>query len=800
MQNQQNINQYLEQEEVLDIRSLLVRFLSNWYWFALFGFLGLSIGYVLTKFSTSEYEISTTLLISEDNNQMSSNFLFESMGLGSGTNTKDQVGIINSYMINNETIEQLDWKTTWYTQNVFTHNDIYKSGPFSIVKVEGEKNLTRIPIYIEHLTEQTYKLKVDDIYKANNGREIKINFEQQGKYGEVIKNEYFNFIVNKVWTPPQDNLLKFYFVFNDYIGLTKNYLGRLKINLSDEKSNLINVKIVGSNPQREVDYLNTLSRVFIQFGLNEKNLASENTVNFIDSQLSGIVDSLQQAGKDFTNFRTQNRVVDLSQEAGLIMERMRELESNQAMAAMRLDYYNNLQQYMGDAKQMEKMVAPSVVGITDPSLNAMVVRLGELYSRRNMLAQTVQEKNPSLIALDNEISYTRKSLDENLKNLISNAEVEIQNLDQNKIKINAQLSRLPKTEQNLVNIKRSFDLNNELYTFLLQKRAEAAIAKASTTPDVKALDIARVENAIPMGSDKLIKLLLGLVVGLAIPAIFIFVLDMLNVKISNKEDIDKVTKLPFIGLISHNKLKTEFPVLKNPQSGITESFRSVRTNLQYSLPKNQSNVIAIQSMISGEGKSFVALNLALAFAINDKPVLLVDGDLRKPQLHYSFKHNNDTGLSTYLMGKAIFDEVVHESKIKNLGFVTTGPLLRNSAELLDSDRLKEFLKDAKLQFDFIIFNNSPISIVTDGVLIGNLSDANVIILRQNFSFKDDLKLINEFADQGAIKNISLILNDVKIDGQGYYSNGRDGGYGYFNDTNGKKKNKWKFIPSKETIG
>jgi capsular exopolysaccharide synthesis family protein len=795
MQNSQN----LDQEEVLDIRSLLLRILSNWYWFALFGFVGLGIGYVLTKFSTAQYEISTTLLISEESNKSSSDFLFKEMGLGPTTNSLDQLGIISSYMINNETIEQLDWKTSWYVQDFFKRNDIYKSSPFSIVKLEGEKNLTRIPIYIEHLTEQTYKMEVDDIYYAYSGQEIPINFEQQGKYGEVFSNEYFNFIVNIVWTPPQDEHRKFYFVFNDYIDLTNNYRAKLEINLSDEKSNLIEVKIKESNPIRGVEYLNKLSKVYIQFGLNEKNRASENTVNFIDSQISGIVDSLRQAGQDFTNFRTQNRVVDLSQEAGLVMDRMQELESNQSLAAMRLDYYNNLQQYLGDAKQMEKMVAPSVVGITDPSLNAMVLRLGELYSRRNMLELTVQEKNPSLIALDNEISYTRKSLDENLKNLISNAEVEILNLDHSKANINAQLSRLPKTEQNMVNIKRSFDLNNELYTFLLQKRAEAAIAKASTTPDVKALDIARVENAIRVDSQKRIMLLLGLIVGLAIPAIFMFVSDLLNNKISSKEDIDKVIKLPFLGLIANNKLKTEFPVLKNPNSGITECFRTVRTNLHYMLPKNQSNIIAIQSMISGEGKSFVALNLALAFAINDRSVLLVDGDLRKPQLHYAFKQNNDIGLSTYLMGNSKFDEVVHESKIKNLSVVTTGVLLRNSAELLDSDRLREFLENAKLKFNYIIFTNSPISIVTDGVLIGSRADANVIVLRQNFSFKRDLRLINEFSDQGAIKNISLIFNGVKIDGLGYYANGRGGGYGYFNDTNRKNKNKWKFKPSKETI-
>lgn len=798
MQPHNQINNFIEQEEVLDIRGILLRIKANWFWFVLCGIIGVSIGYVATKFSKAQYEINTTLLVSEDNNQMNTDFLFESMGFGSKTNMQDEIGILSSYMINMVTVEKLDWKTTWYKQSVFSSKDIYKSSPFEIIKIEGENNLTNIPVYIESLAESTFKIFVDDDYEINNDKQH-IYFELDGTYGEPIKNSHFSFIVNKIYTPIADEQDKYYFLFNDYVQLTQNYRERLEISLSDEKSNLINVKIEGTNPLREVDYLNSLSSVYIQFGLNEKNLASENTVNFIDSQLSGIVDSLKQAGRDFTNFRTQNRVVDLSQEAGLIMERMREVESSEALAIMRLEYYNNLQQYMGDARQMEKMVAPSVVGITDPSLNAMVVKLGELYGRRNALALTVQEKNPSLIALDNEIKYIRQSLSENLKNLISNAEVEIRNLDQTKNKINAQLSKLPKTEQSLVNIKRSFDLNNELYTFLLQKRAEAAIAKASTTPDVKALDIARIENVVPVGSNKMIKLLLGLIGGLALPAIFMFVGDFLNNKIEKKEDIDKVTDLPFIGVIGHNKLKSEFPVLKHPNSGITESFRSLRTNLQYMLTKDQGSVIAIQSMISGEGKSFVALNLALAFAINNKKILLVDGDLRKPQIHFSFNYKNEIGLSSYLSNKSTFAEVLKESKIKNLSFVSTGPAIRNSAELLDSDKLKDFLKEAKLNFDFVIFNNSPISIVTDGVLVGNLADTNVIVLRQNFSYKDDLKLINDFAEQGAIKNLSIIFNDVKMDSSTYYGNGRGGGYGYFNDSNSTKKPKWKFKPSKETI-
>lgn len=778
------INQYFEGENVIDFRDILIKILSNWYWFVISVLIGASIAYVIHRTTTAEFQVSTTLLINNKNKQLGSEFLFDNLGFNSSVDVSDQMGILSSYMMNFEAITILDWTTSWYRKDIFRSIDLYRNSPFEVLKLENSINLTGIPVFISQIDQSSYKIKVNDTY-SRMGSKIPIKFEANGRFGEPLESEYFNIVLHKREGYRVEKDFDYYFIFYDLNYLTNFFRQKIEIIQPYENSNLIEIRIKATNPQRSVDFLNNLTQAFIQFGLNEKNKASANTVNFIDMQLSGIVDSLQQAGQDFTNFRTQNQIMDLSQEAGFLMDRLKEVESAQAMATMRLEYYKNLLKYLGDANQIEQMVAPSVVGITDVSLNNMVVKLGELYSRRNILSLTVQERNPSLLAIDNEISYVQQSLQENLKNSISNTEVEIQNLTDRKNTTNIQLSRLPKTEQNMVNIKRNFDLNNELYTFLLQKRAEAAIAKASTIPDVQVLDIARMENATKVGSSKTLKLLLGILAGLISPVIIILISDYLNNKVIKKEQIDHSTSVPFMGIIAHNNLKTDFPILKYPYSSITESFRSVRTNLQYLLDKEQSSVISVQSMISGEGKSFVAQNLALAFAINNRKVLLIDGDLRKPQLHVTFKDTNERGLTNFLMNKASFEEVVKESKTKNLFYTTTGPVLWNTAELLDNNRLREFINEAKRHFAFVIFNNSPISIVTDGILIGTLSDANVIVIRQNFSLKDHLKLINEFASQGIIKNISIIFNDVKMDSSRYYAN--KNGYGYFKEKDVKPK-------------
>ena len=797
MNTHNKTNEYLEQEEGLNIKEFLLRIRQNWYWFLLFGVLGIAMAMLANGIFGNRYEVGSTLLIRAEQQGAASDDLFDNNGKNPQINVQDQIGILKSYMINLETMEQLDWKVSWFQKGFMSSSDLYLNAPYDVVQKENAVNLPGLPLQIRTITNNAYRISVDGDVTINNVKRH-IKFTQDGQFGKPFVNPNFHFTINKTSVTPIDKSANYYFVINDLDQLTRVYQDKLDISLPDDKSNLIYINIKSQKPQRAVDYLNMLSKVFIRFGLHEKNQASENTVNFIDSQLSGIVDSLQQAGKNFTNFRSENRIVDVSQEGGLIMDRLKEVETSLSMASMRLDYYKNLHQYLGNAKQMEQMVAPSVVGITDQSLNAMVVNLGELYAKRSSLAMSAQGKNPSLLALDNEISYTRKSLDENLSNLISNAQVEIKNLNERKSSINAQLTKLPKTEQNMVNIKRRFDLNNELYTYLLQKRAEAAITRASTIPDVQVLDMARVATADPLRPAAIIKILIGLFAGLILPALVMFVGDYFNNKIKNKEEIENGTSLTTIGVIAHNKLNTEFPVLKHPQSGITESFRSLRTNLLYLMTTEQSKVVAIHSNISGEGKSFVSQNLASAIAMNNKRILLVDADLRKPQLHFSFNYPNEIGLSTYLVNKNTFDEVVNTSKIKNLSFVASGPIPRNSAELLGSERLKQFIDEAKRQFDYVIINSSPISVVTDGILIGKYVDVNLIIIRQNYSHKECLDLINDIVDQEVLKNISLVFNDVQMPGHSYMYNGD--GYGYYADGGRKNSGFWKRKGKRELIG
>jgi capsular exopolysaccharide synthesis family protein len=352
-------------------------------------------------------------------------------------------------------------------------------------------------------------------------------------------------------------------------------------------------------------------------------------------------------------------------------------------------------------------------------------------------------------------------LHENLSNLIQNAEVTIRNLNNRLNNINRELNNLPEKEQQLINIQREYELTNTIYTFLLQRRAEIEIALAGAVVDVRIIDPARLERVAPVGFSKMTLLSLGGFTGLAVPILFILLFDVLNKKIYMKEDVEKLTSIAVIGGILHSPDAKDLVVNDRPSSPIAESFRSVRTNLRYMLKPSGEKVLGIHSVIPGEGKTFNAVNLACILAMNDKNTLLLGADLRRPNLHRIFNISNKKGLSTYLIGNDNLKEIIHPTQVKSLWVLPGGPVPPNPAELLDRDLFAKLMDTVKANFDFIVIDNSPISMVTDPQITARYSDLNLFILRVGSSQKDEIKFINEAKDQGKVTNPGIIINDIK---------------------------------------
>ncbi|MCX6239839.1 MAG: polysaccharide biosynthesis tyrosine autokinase, partial [Bacteroidia bacterium] len=707
---------FAEQNKPIDVKELLHRLLKKWYWFAVSVFAFIAIAFLLNSYLSPSYKMISALVIEQSEEGISKANIFKELQAGSESQPQvknlNPVATLMSYNLNLETLESLDWKTSWYEKTPLYNKDLYPNEPYKISPVPGRTNAVGVPLEFTKLSDTQYLIETDT--KLNIGFGTRnIKFSQKGTFGQLFENSYFAFVIE---SPRAEsvNQKDIFFEFNDYQAIILACQKNLKVTTDDLQPGLVSIQFKGSNARRGVDYLNKLQETFIHRGLKEKNKLAENKLRFIDSQLSGATDSLSNSENNFTSFRSRNRVVDIAQEGGLVLQKKEQLENELAVAQIRVDYFQNLQNSMNDPKQMAQVVSPTSLGITDPTLNSLVIKLGDLYTKREVNSFSVKDKAPSQQVLLKEIKLTQTNLSEVANNLLANAQLELQNLRTRQGGVSSQLSALPQTEQQLVNLKRKFEMNTELYNFLVKLRTESAITYASNLPDAKVLDPARLETTKLSSPKTAINYLVAMILGLLIPFGVIKISDYLNDSIQTKEEVEKLTKVPVAGVISHNKYNNELTIVEHPRSGIAESFRLLRTNLKYLLSRDEEKIIAIQSTLAGEGKSFTALNLAAIIAMNNLKVLLVGVDMRMSKLHLTFNSDNKTGISTYLSNQSTFEEVVRSTSLENLSFVSSGPVPPNPAELLENGAFERFLAKAKTKFDYIILDTPPVSMVADG--------------------------------------------------------------------------------------
>lgn len=758
-----------KEEEKFNFKKVIFLVRRQWKWVLLFGTLGIMGAYGYTKFTKPSYEVNTTVLIPEKTNGLNVEELFNGAIESPRNNIYNQIEIIRSYYTVSKTLLNLNWRTSWYAKDLFIWKGIYKKEPFDVQEPQNYLNPRGIPIYITPISENKYTVSIKGLSTYNN-EAVEIELEEEGQYGRPFVSKHFNFTLLKKINDHTTIKGKYYFVFNDLNNMTIAYQNRLRAYLKDKKSDIIVCSITGEQPDMECEFLNELTKVYTEGKMDFQNESQRRSLDFINAQLAGIADSLNTAGTKFSEFRSRNSIIDLGAEGTLVMNNLKELEAEEARSQMQLDYFQNLLDYLNSSSDLKQLVSPSVVGIEDASLNALVLKLGELYNRRQVISFSANDNNPTLVMIDREVNQIRHQLNENLQNLIDNARKNIQSQRERKNKIAGQMSSLPQKEQQMVNIQRQFNLTNEIYTFLLQKRAETNIALASSIPDVQVVEVARPQMATPIGLGRLKIMLIGLILGIGLPMAYVLLLHYFDDRIYTQSDLENNTDIPILGNIMHSVLNSETAVFDYPKSNIAESFRVVRTNLQFMISGSKGKVISIHSTNPGEGKSYTSTNLACILAMNNKKVLLIGADMRKPKLHKTFKVANDKGLSTYLIDLHTFDQIVLPTNVGNLYLIPSGPIPPNPAEILGKTEMKTLLDTARTQFDYIIIDNAPTALVTDGQIVSHLSDLNVFILRYGVSHLNEIEMFNQFVEENTIPNMAIIVNDIKINsfGRTYY--------------------------------
>jgi capsular exopolysaccharide synthesis family protein len=756
----------IREEDGIDLKRYLSLFFSNWYWFAIALFIALSIAYGINRWSDKTYSVSASLLIADEefggNMGGTEQFIPGGDIFKSRQNLDNEIGILKSFKLNLEVMKELPefWVTiTAVGKRGIVESVQYKNTPFTVVfdSLKHQRIGTRIDI--ELLSDEKYRIIIGDFV------------EKELKFGEQYKTDYYDFRIIKpngvIYDKDKSN--KYYFRFESLEGLANRYRGKLSISPISDEASLVTLTTSGSSILQETDYLNKLMEVYIKEGLSLKNKTADNTIVFIEEQLGLISDSLQLAESKLERFRLNNELIDLSSEASLLQSRIERFENEKYAVQFEKEYYEYLLEYINTRDESGEIVSPSLVGITDPTLSRLVSELAGLQHQKKQLLFSLRDDLPAINLIDSNISGARKILKENVENSLTSATRMLDDANARINRVEAEIQKLPGTERQLINIQRNFDLNNTVYNYLLEKRAEAGIARASNVSDNRIIDQAATFNASLISPKEKKNYTFAFVLGLLIPAGLLFLFDVLNNKIIDRSDIEKVTDIPVLGFIGHSNTRSELAVVDNPGSTLAESFRSIRTKLKYFSPTDSSRIIAVTSTVSGEGKSFISVNIASIIAMLGKKVLLVGLDLRKPKLHKILETDNITGLTSWLIGEAGYEEVIFETKIDNLFFAPSGPVPPNPSELIASDKMKDFFTKARQDFDYIIVDTPPVAIVTDTLLLTPYIDINLFVVRQRYSSKNTLDLINELKDLGELKNMAILINDISL--TGYYGYG-----------------------------
>jgi capsular exopolysaccharide synthesis family protein len=672
---------------------------------------------------------------------------------------------------------------TEYEKILTRTNELFGSTPFTVAIDKSHIQPINAKIYLTILDDASYRLSISQkkvsFYNYVDNQIISednvVEFDSICKFNDLISNKFFRFsiAVNKSFPRQDASEFRYYFKLNHLDLLAKQFLKQLEIEKASPLASIINVKFSENNLEKTIIFLNRYLSTFLEENLAKKNNMAAKTVSFIDSQISDISDSLSISESELRNYRSSNQVMDLSFQGQRVYEQMTEIENERANLQVQERYYNYVINYINLNDDVTGLAPPSAMNVSDPIINQLISNLNELTAQRSsLLAGSNPQKNIFIGQIDAKINFQKQIILENFTNNLNTLTLSLNELDYRQNKLSREASSLPRTEMNMVSMQRKFDLNDEIYTFLLQKRSEAQISLASTRPDYEIIEPARTITSRVVAPKKSINYLMALFFGLFIPTLYLMIRDFFDDKIRSINDAEYMLHRSVMSVIYSNNLKSESVVAEFPKSAISESFRNLRSTLFLKSDHEKSKVILITSSQPQDGKSFVSLNLASSIASVGYKTILIDCDLRRPTLHIKLKEENTRGLSNYMIKKASVEDIIRNTSITNLDFISAGPVIPNPSELLESGVLDNLINHLKTKYDYIVIDTTPVGIVADAILMMKYASKVLMVIRNNYTRKDIFANVLSNLKSNKLTNFDIIYNDLNLHKSSYrhYSN------------------------------
>jgi len=769
---------HIEEEDNINLKDIFSKLLDKWIWFCTSVFLFLLIAFIYTRYTPPVYQVNAKLLVNDDEKGgavgKQSGGLMDLGGLLGAKNSVDnEMEILKTRFLMEQVVREMQLNIIYSKKADFVSRELYRP-PFKLVVINSV---------------DTIRATKFDILKLPGGK-LKIstkNFEK-----ELSFNEQFS--VNGVGTmfivPNQVGVMdggEYFVTISSIDDRVAALMNQLTVAVSNKQVSVVDLGLAYPLPKKGEDILNTLIDKYTNANLNDKNAIADSTYKFIKERLNVIASELGDVENKVEDFKQKNRLADMSEQGKLLVQNTGEFSTELAKAETQVSVLNDLEKYLKSGDK-NKRVFPSSLIPSDMVFSNLMGQYNTLLIEREKQLLGVTEGSPFIQNIDNQIEGLRNDI---LSNIQSNKNSYI--LTRNKLRnqlnlAEGQISGVPQIEKNYLKLARNQQIKQELYIFLMQKAEETAISKTSNISVAKIIDPPKAQVA-PISPKKKVIYSVGLIGGLVFPIIIIFAQGLFNTTISTKDEILAHTSVPVIGEISHNSSEDNLIVANQSRSAISEQFRALRTNLSFYLKTKDEKVILLTSSMSGEGKSFTAINLGNILALAGKKVLLMELDLRKPGLSAKLGVSNAIGFSNYTIDPEIrIDDIVKPLSInKNMYIISSGPLPPNPAETLMSEHTAKLMDELKERFDYIIMDAPPVGIITDAQLLSPYANAILYLVRQKVTQKDQLSIVEELSRSGKMKNMGIVVNDIISKFYGY-------GYGY--GTYGEEKREGVFLTLK----
>ncbi|MEI9920425.1 MAG: polysaccharide biosynthesis tyrosine autokinase [Bacteroidota bacterium] len=763
----------------LDLRALIGKLLSRWYIFLIALLVMLPAAWLYLATTDNIYKIKASLLLDSpgQNASQGEKFMKGMELLGSTNDVEDEIGILKSYNIVGTALRKLNFGVSYHEKKNFNSVEVYDEPfPFTIELDSAANQIVGVPIYIERTSAKTFSLHASgenagtyNFNKGKSGNTVKnVDIHSVWLMNEPFSHENLKFRVkfNEPFEVGNDEG-KYYFIIHDLGSMTESYTENLDIKPIARDSKMVEISIKGKNPGKEIAFINTLLDVYLKNEVEKRTQLGLKTIAFIDQQLEGVSTELKTVEASLESFRSQNNVLDISATAENLSKNLERLETDRSKLDIRLKYYESISKSLhGD--DLSGIESPSAFGLEDPVLNSMLLELSKLNQERTGLKYSTKEGNPVTEVLDLKIANQKKALLNNVNSFVGTTRNAIADLDAKISKVEGTVSRLPGSERQLVNIQRRFEFNDNVYNYLLEKRAEAGIAIASNTSEKTIVDRAKQIGSGPISPNRKLIMIGAVAIALMFAFGLIIARDFFTDSISSVEELEATTMIPTIGTIAHGSRRDRATtVVAHSKNEVGESFRSLRVNLQYLTHGLQDSVIGVTSSIASEGKTFCSINLAASLALSGRRTVLIDADMRKPRVAAHFHLKNDTGLSTYLIGHHTLEDVVKPTLIEGLDVITSGPIPPNPLDLIALPAMEELINELKGRYDTVIIDSPPVGIVSEYIILLKYTDSNIYVVRANYTSRAHLEKINRLFKDNKIKNVSILLNDARTPMNGY---------------------------------